>query len=1832
MNKSLQNILNLVEQNQALSNEQKKLLEDWIKETDKTITISEFKLERTEKVKRTTAILLEETITELENKRKAIEEQNRELEIESSLERVRTVAMAMKQPNDMLDICKIISLELAKLKVKEIRNVQTAIFYEDQGIYMNYEYYSKHDRLLVTEVEFKNHPNNYEFAQKMMQGPDEFYTLSLEGEKLKEWYEYQKTTPQFADSFLETASSLNYYFSSMGPVAFGISTYFPLDEEETELFKRFRNVFELAYRRYLDIEKAEAQAREAQIELGLERVRARAMAMQKSDELSELVDSVFKELTKLDFALTWCIINIIDEPSLTNTVWAANPDIDKAPECYHMKFEDYPFHHAMMKGWKERKTKYVYILEGVEKKIYDEYLFNETEFRKVPEAAQAASRAMEKYVVTFSFSNFGGLQTVGNVPLSEANLDILSRFGKVFDLTYTRFNDLKQAEAQARESQIQLALERVRARTMAMQRSDELGEAASLLFKQVSDLGIETWTSGFNIWEKDDTSFIGYNPTPTGGITAPYRIPSTEDRFFIKIYETKKRGEDFLVFDWKDESLAETYRYMKTLPVVKDVLKTIEDAGFKLPTFQINHCTFFSNGFLLFITLKPYPEAYDIFKRFGKVFEQTYTRFLDLQKAEAQTREGQIQLALERIRARTMAMQRSDELPETSFLLFQQLQELGETAAQLSIGIFQEEKGIVELSATVHGSPLMQTHNVPLDESIVMKQAVEAWKANKKSLQIKIEGKQLKKYNAWRNSLLGTKIVFPEEQWIINISFFSKGFISFSFDEYRSPETYQLLDRFSSVFDLTYTRFLDLKNAEAQTREAQIEASLEKVRSSAMAMHNSNDISATMNVVFAELRRLDIQSKRCGVALLSKNSRKGEIYAAATSADGEFHTLTRSIEMTQHPSQVKQYESWLAQENYVAVLSGDELKSYYELPFFYSSASYVPPEHYDQNEYGYYIPFSEGLFYAWTEKPYSDNEVIILNRFKSIIDLTFRRFFDLQKAEAQAREAQIEAALERVRSKAMAMHKTEDLNGAVAVVFEELEKLDLGVLRCGISILDKEKRTGDVWVTSTTDQGSAVQVSGDESFDIHPLLHGAFEAWLKQEDYYYVLEGDDLTNYYKAVKAARFELPESQFISSGAEHKKQYCNVSAYHAGGLFAFRESEFPDEAKKVMKRFANVFDLTYKRFLDIQKAEAQAREAKIEAALERVRAKAMAMHESDDLSTAVATVFEELDRLQLGMLRCGIGIVNGEKRTVEVWSTSVTDHGSTVQVSGDESMDIHPLLQGAYDAWARQGDFSYVLQDEDLVAYYKAVEKTNIRLPELQQITAGGPKQFYYTTCFHAGGLYAYSETEFSKEAKTVMKRFVNVFDLTYKRFLDLQKAEAQALEAIKRASVDRVRAEIASMRTTSDLERITPLVWNELTTLGVPFIRCGVFIMDEEKQEVQTLLSAPDGKAIAAFRQPYNAPGEISAIVNSWHKKEIYKQHWNEIQFIEFAKNLVQQGAVASGEKYLTENRPTDLYLHFLPFLQGMLYVGNDAPLSENELQLVQNLGDAFSTAYARYEDFNKLEAAKKQVDNTLNELQITQRQLIQSEKMASLGELTAGIAHEIQNPLNFVNNFSEVSSELLDEMKTELDRGDADEAKVIADDVKQNLEKILHHGKRADAIVKGMLQHSRTSSGQKELTDINMLADEYLRLSYHGLRAKDKTFNAKFETKFDNSIGKISILPQDTGRVILNLINNAFYAVTEKKKNHPNGYEPTVMVSTKKLGDKIELRVIDNGNGIPQKVLDKIFQPFFTTKPTGEGTGLGLSLSYDIITKGHGGELKVETKEGEGSEFIVRLPT
>ena len=449
--------------------------------------------------------------------------------------------------------------------------------------------------------------------------------------------------------------------------------------------------------------------------------------------------------------------------------------------------------------------------------------------------------------------------------------------------------------------------------------------------------------------------------------------------------------------------------------------------------------------------------------------------------------------------------------------------------------------------------------------------------------------------------------------------------------------------------------------------------------------------------------------------------------------------------------------------------------------------------------------------------------------------------------------------------------------------------------------------------------------------------------------------------------------------------------------------------------------------------------------------------------------------------------------------------------------------------------------------------------------------------------------------------------------------LREAELRAEAENKRRADTEELSKIGRAITSSlSIDKIIETVYENVNSLMDAAI-FGVGIYNKEKNR----LDFPSTKEEGVMLPPYS--------------NHLDEEHWLSIWCFKNQKEIVISDFEKEYSKYLSSfSQPiagkTPNSIIYIPLmLQGKVTgvittqsFEKDA-YSEYHVNLLRNLAIYAAIALDNASAYRKL-------DSTLNELQSTQTQLIQSEKMASLGELTAGIAHEIQNPLNFVNNFSELNKELVEELMQELKSGKIEDALAIANDIKGNEEKIVFHGKRADGIVKGMLQHSRSSNGVKEPTDINALADEYLRLAFHGLRAKDKTFNASMKTDFDEKLGKVNVIPQDLGRVILNLITNAFYVVTEKKQNGAaEDYEPSVSVSTKKLSDRIEISVTDNGNGIPQSIIDKIFQPFFTTKPSGKGTGLGLSMSYEIVTKLHGGELKVETKENEGTTFKIILP-
>ena len=482
-----------------------------------------------------------------------------------------------------------------------------------------------------------------------------------------------------------------------------------------------------------------------------------------------------------------------------------------------------------------------------------------------------------------------------------------------------------------------------------------------------------------------------------------------------------------------------------------------------------------------------------------------------------------------------------------------------------------------------------------------------------------------------------------------------------------------------------------------------------------------------------------------------------------------------------------------------------------------------------------------------------------------------------------------------------------------------------------------------------------------------------------------------------------------------------------------------------------------------------ELKNRELKVQDALEEVRARATAMRESSELSETSAVLFQQLNKLQIKAIRTGVGIFDDPNDAMEIWLTAYSHSQEVIRILEYVNLHIHPVFENIIPARQKKKAYAVTkLSGIEVRQYYQSMS-TYI---SLQKQSSYNDREYFYSFFFTQGTINVNTLDALSEEECDIMTRFAQVFGLIYTRFLDLKKAEMQTRDALRQTSLDRVRAEIASMRTADDLNHIPPLIWRELISLDVPFFRCGIFIVREEEQLVHAYCPPPKAsrwRFCIFLSKEMKPPGKLSIAGG----KQVYRDDWDRGQFQTWVESMVKRGQIEQREQYQGSEAPPDsLNLQFIPFLQGLLYVGSHDPLDESQIALVDSVADTFSVAYARYEDFRELEKAKQNVEATLTELKATQTQLVQSEKMASLGELTAGIAHEIQNPLNFINNFSEINVDLSDELIDAANAENLDEVKAIAYGIRANEEKINHHGKRADAIVKGMLQHSRTGPDKR----------------------------------------------------------------------------------------------------------------------------------------------------------------
>ena len=1989
------------------------------------------------------ANVFQQTYTRFLDLQKA-EAQAREAQIEVALERVRSRSIGMQRSEELAQVVLLLDEELIGLGI-EVNGTQIVTDFDNPEKNVTVWFGLKgQDYLERFQVPYLDNPMMKKFYSAWKKRVDfytEQYSKTDKNKIIRQIFknsDFRKTSEErkafIYDSPGLTRASALFKNSILIFQRYHLTEF---SEEEVSVFKRFGKVFEQAYTRFLDLQKAEAQAKEAQIETALEKVRSRSMAMQQSDEIGDVAKVLYEQLSGLGGALWGTGFGFCKENTTNDEYWFVNERGVMPPlKIPHTKD---PTHKAMYKGWQDNLEILSIAKDGNELEKHYNYMLS------VPDV-QPIFQGMLDSGITFpiwqkwhaAYFKFGYLLVITTEPYQDE--EIFIRFAKVFEQSYTRFLDLQKAEAQTRENQIELALERVRSRSMAMQKSEELKEVIQIVYDQFINLNINIEHTGFIIdYKKNDAMHIWL--ADKNEVATKIILPYFDCAHWNSFKKAKANGENIfanlLTFKEKNKFYKDLF---KLIPDVPDGLLEIylNYSGLAISTVLLDSVGLYIENF----DGIPYSEKEnDTLMRFGKVFQQTYTRFLDLQKAEAQAREAQIEASLERVRSRAMAMRQSEDLVSCTRIVFDELEKLNLSIERSGIGIFDPASKDCQLWTTVvatDGTKELVTGVTSLTVHPMLIETFIAWE-NQKPCSYILEGKELEDYYTLvtksefvlSEELIEKSAALPKEYY--HYSPFGAGGLYFFSNSEPFDEDKQIIHRFAEVFDLTYTRFLDLQKAEAQAREAQIEAALEKVRSRSLAMQKPEELQEVVAVVAEKLKDLGVIFDAGGVILCTYfPENKDMLHWIAVD---DFSTSERYfLPYFDTPILSEAWDSKLRGDAYFSKEFTVEAKDhFFEHAFEHSDYKHFP------EDYKQHVLQAEkhSLSGAWSKNSAiiiptltgavpSESDAEIMKRFAKVFEQAYIRFMDLQKAETQAHEAKIEASLEKVRNVTLTLTKSDDMLDIAQVLYEQLLALGFTNIRNAIIDIHNDDTETFLDYDYSYDMSSAVTKF---SFYGDPVIEQQIKKTQSANDAFFEIE----------LKGKQLEELIETRLRNGEKDDPRLreidhltYNLYSFGNGAIGISNFGILSDNQKIILKRFRNVFTFAYKRYTDLKNSEDQLKESKIEASLEKVRSVALSMQKTDDMLDIAQVLYEQLIALGFNDIRNTlIDLHNDDNETFWDYDYSNEMSGTITLMRYDDDPIIERQLKAIVSS--TDGFFEIILEGKELQDLIdmriRNGEAADPRLDTTNQLT-------YNLYSFGNGAIGVSNFGILSNDKKLILKRFRNVFTFAYKRYTDLAMAEAQTREVHIEAALDKVRSRSLAMSKPEELHEVVAVVSEKLQELGVIVDNGGVIIITyfPDSKDVIHWISAPDFKnsgkyfipyfdnltfneawesknsGAAFFSKSYNKaeknpffqhvfehteykkfPDKFKEFVlqqeqivlsYAWAKNsaimlpshtgivpsendiEIIKRfarvfEHSYIRFMDLrktekqareteielalerirARTMAMQKSTELGkvaevlfeqitqltetpsrfniaiankkgrsldiwitdqngkninkqfifntadspittqifdawtaqEKYLIidlSGERLEKWLRYtsssvgipfdkskikahriitsIYFEHGCLGVTTNEPPTKNALKLLERFTKVFEQTYTRFLDLRKaesqaviaeqnlinLKSEKHRAEEALKELQQTQKQLIQSEKMASLGELTAGIAHEIQNPLNFVNNFSEVSSELIEEIDEEIAKGDMDEVKAILLDVKQNLEKINHHGKRADAIVKGMLQHSRKSTAEKEPTDINKLADEYLRLAYHGLRAKDKSFNATLETDFDEQISKVDVIPQDMGRVILNLITNAFYATNERKKALQNSdYKPTVSVSTKQLNNQVLISVKDNGNGIPKHVVDKIFQPFFTTKPTGQGTGLGLSMSYDIVTKGHGGELTVETEEGKGTTFTIVVP-
>lgn len=1328
----------------------------------------------------------EELQKAIEEKTADLLQKNRELEIESALERVRSVAMGMNKSDDLLGICEASFKELQKLGIDGLRNAVIHIPNDEQNYFMDYDY-SEFTGGKIAKIEYGSHPIVDEYMEKISIAEDAYFEVVINKEQLSDWKEFRKNTGQGDDPRLDDAEALYYYLFSIGIGDIGISTFKSIDESQIQVLKRFRNVFDLAYRRYDDIRKAEKQVREAKIEAALERVRAMAMAMHDSKDLSSTVDVFFKALKSLGVIPIRCGVGQINEATrTTNLTTTTSSQLGKSFDVIgKVKQTGHPVLDGIFENWKLQKEYYP-ILKGEEIKAYYGIMNKQINYPEYRED-------ITQYGNMFYFKE-GFIFAWTEKRLLEEELQIFRRFSKVLSLTYRRYMDLKEAEAKTRESHIEAALERVRARAMGMHKSEEVSNVSDILFAELNNLNLnvigasivvidekedkmELWRARSNVAVKpfDSTSFNG----------AMSILKKNLPDLFPKFIKALSYRKNYLVDELSGkrrsqfiDTVAEHNNYTD-----KEKSKLLKNT----PQIVTAHYIYFKLGYLALISEKKLSEeSLFIARRFIEVFEFSYTRFLDIKKAEAQAREAQIEAALERVRSSSIAMRKSEELADLSFELVKQVHALGIDTWFCAFNIYDDDsKGSLEWGSNLQGT--YEEYRTPREG--IFLQYYEAGQKGEELLINKINEAQCPAHYEYLCSLPGVGeqllqmkdagIPFPTSQ-IDHVAFFKYGYIIFITFE-PVPEAHDIFKRFAKVFEQTYTRFLDLQKAEEQAREAQIEMSLEKVRNVALQLKKSDEMLDIAKVLYEQL--LDLGFKNIRNAIIDIKNGDDDTF---TDYDYSHEMAGTITQMSYHddPTLEGQFKKMATTTNdfFELVLEGKELEDLKAMRIKNGEADDPRLNNINILTYNLYS-FGNGAIGISNFGVLTSEEKTILSRFSNVFTFAYKRYTDLVQTELQAREAMIELSLERIRAQVTAMKESVDLLDIVVTMRTEFVNLGheahyFWYMRYLPDIYEKAMTSGDgtkigMVMTLPRHIHGDIKLLADWEKSNRPTVVYAMDAETAVDYVHKMITLGDFTQV--DPNAPTLEdirhIGGLTFIMARTDHGE-----IGYSLPGVV----QNPPTEDLNILNRFAGVFDLAYKRFEDLKNSELRNREAIIALALERVRARTMAMQKSNELAETASHLFTQLNELGINPYRCNIAIVDPKEINCQLWST--TNSGNVIPTGSALPLNEFPVLIEMFDGWKSQRPNHIIkLVGNERLEWTKYISKhlpfDEYKKKNIDENEIINNAAYFYNFYFKQGFFTIHSKEELEEEHLQVIQRFAYVFEQTYTRFQDLENAEKQ-----------------------------------------------------------------------------------------------------------------------------------------------------------------------------------------------------------------------------------------------------------------------------------------------------------------------------------------------------------------------------------------------------------------------------------------------------------------------